>query len=114
MTDQEDRSGRIAARLDALTYLQERLCETFVQKLRRAEADASLDPADLDRHLQVVSKLTVKTIEEGERLEIFRNRLAGDGGGGCLDLAAARDEVCRRLAGLRAARGGGTLSDGAE
>jgi len=114
MSGDTEQVGRIEARLKSLRYLQDRLCEVFVQKLQRAEADASIDPADLDRHLQVVSKLTVKTIEEGERLEIFRNRLAGGSGAGCLDFETARDEVCRRLAGLRAARSGEPISGGSE
>ncbi|TVS04168.1 MAG: hypothetical protein EA407_04725 [Rhodobacteraceae bacterium] len=41
-----------------------------------------------------------------ERANLQKLKGAEGGGGACLDLAAARDEVQRRLARLRAARGG--------
>jgi CRP-like cAMP-binding protein len=114
MDRETEELGRIDRRLGHLTHLQERLFEVFAQNLQRAESEGHLEPAELERQLQVVSKLTVRTIEEGQRLENFRERIVGGAGAGGFDLGAARDEVCRRLARLRAARADGALSGGAE
>jgi hypothetical protein len=46
-------------------------------------------------------------MNERARVDKFRERAEGAVGGGALDLDAARDEIGRRLARLRAAGGGG-------
>jgi predicted alternative tryptophan synthase beta-subunit len=46
-------------------------------------------------------------MSERARVDKFRERAEGAVGAGCLDLDAARDEIGRRLARLRAAGGGG-------
>ena len=75
-------------------------------RLRAEEGAESLDKAvKLARDLRAGAQLM---IEERNRLDKLRkDAAAGVGAAGQLDLAAARDEIGRRLACLRRAGGGG-------
>ncbi|CAM3077200.1 permease [Paracoccus nototheniae] len=87
----------------------------YVRDLRGHQAElevqksGELDPAKLKKAME-----TAKTVREAvqllmaERIRVdkLRKDIAGDVGGGSLDLDAARDEVGRRLACLRRAAGG--------
>ena len=61
------------------------------------------DTARLVRDLRAATQLV---LEERNRVDKLRKDVAGDVGAGRLDLAAARDEIGRRLACLRRAGGG--------
>ena len=61
------------------------------------------DTARLVRDLRAATQLV---LEERNRVDKLRKEVAGDVGAGRLDLAAARDEIGRRLACLRRAGGG--------
>jgi|GEM_PF-809758 len=76
------------------------------QRLRAEEGAGSLDKAmKLARDLRAGAQLM---IDERNRLDKLRKDAAGGiGAAGALDLAAARDEIGRRLACLRRAGGGG-------
>lgn len=76
------------------------------RRLREEEDAGSLDKAvKLARDLRAGAQLM---IEERNRLDKLRKDAAGGvAGAGSLDLAAARDEIGRRLACLRRAGGGG-------
>ena len=60
------------------------------------------DTARLVRDLRAATQLV---LEERNRVDKLRKEVAGDVGAGRLDLAAARDEIGRRLACLRRAGG---------
>ena len=60
------------------------------------------DTARLVRDLRAATQLV---LEERNRVDKLRKDVAGDVGAGRLDLAAARDEIGRRLACLRRAGG---------
>ena len=70
--------------------------------------------SEIAKTLQELHKLMVLTIEHIRMVEDARAREKGGGVAGGLDLDSARDEVCRRLARLRATRSGGGLSGGSE
>ena len=84
--------------------------------LRLAMAIEQLEtgrPAEVRAAQKAVHDLRVALwmlVDERTRVDRLRSRIAGlvggDDGGGRLDLDAARDEIGRRLAGLRAAGGG--------
>ncbi|HRO14062.1 MAG TPA: permease [Paracoccus sp. (in: a-proteobacteria)] len=71
--------------------------------LRRGETEGLKDAARVVRDLRAATQLV---LEERIRVDKLRKEVAGDVGGGSLDLAAARDEIGRRLACLRRAGGG--------
>ena len=71
--------------------------------LRRGETEGLKDAARVVRDLRAATQLV---LEERIRVDKLRKEVAGDVGAGSLDLAAARDEIGRRLACLRRAGGG--------
>ncbi|MBB1490650.1 permease [Paracoccus sp. MC1854] len=71
--------------------------------LRGGSTDDVKDTARLVRDLRAATQLV---LEERNRVDKLRKEVAGDVGAGRLDLAAARDEIGRRLACLRRAGGG--------
>ena len=71
--------------------------------LRGGSTDDVKDTARLVRDLRAATQLV---LEERNRVDKLRKEVAGDVGAGRLDLAAARDEIGRRLACLRRASGG--------
>ena len=71
--------------------------------LRGGSTDDVKDTAKLVRDLRAATQLV---LEERNRVDKLRKEVAGDVGAGRLDLAAARDEIGRRLACLRRASGG--------
>ena len=98
---------------EAIT-VAEGLFWSYVQDLKRHEAAleacqrGAVDPGELKQAMQ-----TAKTIREAvhllmaerNKVDKLRKDIAGGVAGGCLDLGAARDEIGRRLACLRRARG---------
>ncbi|WP_299358130.1 permease [uncultured Paracoccus sp.] len=72
-------------------------------KVQAGEFDQVKDSRQLARDLRAAAHLV---LEERNKLDKLRKEIAGDVGGGALDLAAARDEIGRRLACLRRAGGG--------
>ncbi|MGR3572459.1 hypothetical protein [Brevirhabdus sp.] len=97
-------------------FLMQRLKE--LQENPRAGTDKDLTA--VEARLVLVGKTYLKSLEEDERLEAARKRAGGgegDGAGGdgaAFDAACARDEIGRRLAGLRGAADDGPLSGGSE
>lgn len=71
--------------------------------LRGGSTEDVKDTARLVRDLRAATQLV---LEERNRVDKLRKEVAGDVGAGRLDLAAARDEIGRRLACLRRAGGG--------
>lgn len=71
-----------------------------VQDLRAGRAEGGKDVQVAIRDLKVAIQLLN---EERNRVEKFAKQIAGAVGAGPLDLSAARDEIGRRLACLRAA-----------
>ena len=71
--------------------------------LRGGSTEDVKDTARLVRDLRAATQLV---LEERNRVDKLRKEVAGDVGAGRLDLAAARDEIGRRLACLRRASGG--------
>ncbi|NYS26447.1 hypothetical protein HUK65_15780 [Rhodobacteraceae bacterium 2376] len=90
----------------------ERAMTRINQVLRDMEHDPSRAAKELIDETRLLRKALENIYEERRRIRSLG--LAGDGPGGILDLAAARDEIGRRLACLRAAGGGAELSGGAE
>jgi len=83
---------------DAAEDLAEALTAVRAGRLSEAKA-AALAVRDLKAAFHLV-------MEERTRVEKLRRQVAGAVGTGCLDLAAARDEIGRRLACLRDAGAG--------
>lgn len=73
-------------------------------RLQSGETDELKDAVKLVRDLRAATQLV---LEERNKVDKLRKDIAGAVGAGALDLAAARDEIGRRLACLRGARGGG-------
>ena len=71
--------------------------------LRGGSTEDVKNTARLVRDLRAATQLV---LEERNRVDKLRKEVAGDVGAGRLDLAAARDEIGRRLACLRRAGGG--------
>lgn len=70
--------------------------------LQRGSADQVKDAVKTVRELRAATQLV---LEERNRVDKLRKDIAGGVGTGQLDLDAARDEIGRRLACLRRARG---------
>ena len=73
------------------------------KKVLAGEFDQVKDSARLARDLRDAAQLV---LEERNKVDKLRKEVAGAAGAGSLDLAAARDEIGRRLACLRRAAGG--------
>ncbi|MFB2532917.1 permease [Paracoccus sp. p4-l81] len=73
--------------------------------LRRLEAGDAIRPKEASDAAAETRKALERLQDERSRVEQLRRNLAGAVGGGQLDLGAARDEIGRRLACLRHARG---------
>ena len=69
-------------------------------------ADVSGEVKDTARLVRDLRAATQLVLEERNRVDKLRKEVAGDVGASRLDLAAARDEIGRRLACLRRAGGG--------
>ncbi len=96
--------------LTPVVEISEGLFHSYADDLERArlrveagEFDHVKDAGKLARDLRAAAHLV---LEERTRLDKLRKEIAGDVGVGTLDLAAARDEIGRRLACLRRAGGG--------
>ena len=89
--------------------LTEELYQIAVEELNEAFAGIREGRFELAkegrRAVRDLADLSKALLEERRNVEKLRKELAGDGGDGSLDLGAARDEIGRRLARLRAARG---------
>lgn len=91
-----------------LTAATETLYQEAAQELVRVIE--AVRAGDLDQTpaakaaVKGVKELFLIVMEERNRVEKLRKQVAGSVGTGALDLSAARDEVGRRLALLRAAR----------
>lgn len=73
------------------------------QKLRAGEVGEVKDAVKVARDLRAATQMM---LEERNKVEKLRKDIAGRVGDGSFDLDAARDEIGRRLACLRRARGG--------
>lgn len=82
--------------------------------LSRAKRENGLVQQSSREVLRQVHGAIRVALQERGRLEEYRKKDGDVGGGRELDLCAARDEVGRRLARLRAAGGAGSVSGGAE
>ena len=78
--------------------------ERLRRSLRAGELDGVKDAPGMARSLR---NATQQMLEERNKVDKLRKEIAGSVGGGELDLAAARDEIGRRLACLRRAAGTG-------
>ena len=90
--------------------LTEELYRIAVEELNEAFAGTREGRFELAkegrRAVRDLADLSKALLEERRNVEKLRKELAGGGAGdGALDLGAARDEIGRRLARLRAARG---------
>jgi len=105
--DIDDGAGRPAgedllAEAEELFRSSAELLAARLKALREGRFDGLKETAQATRDLRAALQLA---LEERTRLEKLRRHDAG-GGGGALDLAAARDEIGRRLACLRGAGDG--------
>lgn len=76
--------------------------------LGQLEAGQVVPPKDVVTEIGIFRKAVESAFNERKQ---FGLRVDGDGPDPALDLRAARDEVCRRLACLRAAEGGGSFPE---
>lgn len=101
-------------------YYRDFLMQRLKELRENPGAGTDKDLTAVEARLVLVGKTYLKSLEEDERLEAARKRArVGDGdsdrdGGAAFDAACARDEIGRRLAGLRVAADDGPLSGGAE
>ncbi|MFG6081224.1 hypothetical protein ACEUZ9_001841 [Paracoccus litorisediminis] len=72
-------------------------------KIQAGETDELKESGRLVRDLRAAAHMV---LEERGKVDKLRKDAAGNVGAGALDLAAARDEIGRRLARLRGAAGG--------
>ncbi len=105
--DIDDGAGRPAgedllAEAEELFRSSAELLAARLKALREGRFDGLKETAQATRDLRAALQLA---LEERTRLEKLRRHDAG-GGGDALDLAAARDEIGRRLACLRGAGDG--------
>lgn len=80
--------------------------------LNRIEEGDARAVAELESCRMQLSRSLNNAIEQEAKLEALCNARARGGGDGALDLDAARAEIGRRLACLRAAGDGGSVSEG--
>ncbi|WP_232831267.1 hypothetical protein [Pseudogemmobacter bohemicus] len=104
-----DRAAKSADAAGALN-LTEELYRIAVEELNEAFAGIRVGKFELAkegrRAVRDLADLSKALLEERRNVEKLRKELAGGGASdGELDLGAARDEIGRRLARLRAARG---------
>ncbi|VDC31793.1 hypothetical protein [Pseudogemmobacter humi] len=104
-TEGDDPAAEAAGALD----LTEQLYRIAVEELNEAFAGIREGRFELakdgKRAVRDLADLSKALLEERRNVEKLRKQAAGEAGGGELDLGAARDEIGRRLACLRAARG---------
>jgi len=103
-----DATVEIAERqfLDALMAVEE-----ITEKIKRQDMDALTDLPKAAAHAAAATK---HLLTEKHRVHEQRKRANGVVHDFAIDFDAARDEIGRRLARLRAAGGGGGVSGGAE
>lgn len=80
----------------------------LINKWEAGEFDA---PVDAQRVVRDASALLVLALKERERLEEHRRKKAGVVHDYAIDFGSARDEIGRRMALLRTARGAGAVSE---
>lgn len=99
--------------LDALiANLFDRVAVKMELAIEELESGRPAEVRAAERALQDLRSALWVLVDERARVDRLRSKIAGYVGGhgngdGRLDLDAARDEIGRRLAGLRAAGGGG-------
>ncbi|WP_109664238.1 hypothetical protein [Roseicyclus mahoneyensis] len=109
---------------DALAYADRSVAqaykalETAVELLERtldaARVAEICNETDVVKDVRAVGAAFQLAIVQEAKARDAGSQRYGRRGGGVLDLDAARDEVCRRLARLRAARDGDDVSAGVE
>jgi hypothetical protein len=95
---------------DLLVEAEELLTRTaagFFRLLTEVEAGEVLDKKATTQEARDLRSALEMVMGERARVDRFRKQADAVVGGGALDLDAARDEIGRRLARLRAAGGGG-------
>lgn len=81
----------------------------LIAGIEQGQFPSGRDASEVLRQLRVITRLA---IQERDRLEERRKKESGGPAGYALDLGAARDEVGRRLARLRAAGDAGNIPGG--
>ena len=95
--------GDLLAEAEELFRTSAELLAARLRALREGRFDGLKETAQATRDLRAALQLA---LEERTRLEKLRRQDEPGGGAGALDLAAARDEIGRRLACLRGAADG--------
>jgi hypothetical protein len=117
MTDTFNESDALAYADRAVAQAYKAL-ETAVELLERtldtARAAQTCDETDVVKDVRAVGAAFSLAIQQEAKARDAGSQRYGRRGGGVLDLDAARDEIGRRLARLRAAGDGEDLSGGAE
>ncbi len=97
--------------LDALVAsLFDRVAARMALAIEQLETGRPAEVQAAERAVLELRRALWLLVDERTRVDRLRSKIAGlvgNEGGGRLDLDAARDEIGRRLAGLRAAGGGG-------
>lgn len=97
--------------LDALVAsLFDRVAARMALAIEQLETGRPAEVRAAERAVLELRRALWLLVDERTRVDRLRSKIAGlvgNEGGGRLDLDAARDEIGRRLAGLRAAGGGG-------
>lgn len=117
-----DNIGEIAAVVEADRKVEQayKALTTAVELLEhqldaaRQKAATAADAEAVVKDVKAVNAAFLWAMQQEGKARDAGSQRYGRGGGGTLDLAAARDEVGRRLACLRAAGAGGGLSEGSE
>lgn len=109
---------------DALAYADRSVAqaykalETAVELLERtldtARSAAVCDETEVIKDVRAVSAAFALALQQEAKARDAGSTRYGRRGGGGLDLDTARDEVCRRLARLRAAGDSGDVSGGVD
>ncbi|MGI3187283.1 hypothetical protein [Nioella aestuarii] len=88
--------------------------EVLRDTLKRLKAEEPVESSEVPKHLRDLNNALILAMGlEGKARDAAGQRM-GEIGAGQFDLDAARAEIGLRLACLRAAGGGGDISDGAE
>lgn len=98
-------AGNILSRFDMAEILFGSAASEMTRLLRRLESGDPIKPKEAADAANETRKALERLQDERNRVEQLRRTLAGGVGDRALDLAAARDEIGRRLACLRDAGG---------
>lgn len=101
-------------RLAVADYMLDNISKMLVERMKQIEAGEQIKATEASALTSELRKWAWVAIDERDRIAKRKRELDGEADGAVIDFDAARTQIGRRLARLRATCGSGSLPEGSE